>query len=103
LGPWLRKNRCYPKFYKNKHFYRKVDKNFCRLSRQGAGRFLRFRARSGISSQIFGVAAPGWQSAKVMAYREYAGLSQRSQASMQRRSKCEVIFECALTRRQLSL
>jgi len=40
--------------------------------------------------------APGWQGAKVLAYREYAEISQRSQASMHRRLKCEVIFECAL-------
>jgi len=46
--------------------------------------------------QIFGVAAPGWQGAKVQAYREYAELSQRSQASMQRRLKCKVIFTRAL-------
>jgi len=37
------------------------------------------RVRATISSQIFGVEAPGWQGAKVQAYREYAELSQRSQ------------------------
>jgi len=55
------------------------------------------RVRSRISSQIVGVAAPGWQGAKVQKYPEYAELSQRSQASMQRRLKCEVIFACALS------
>jgi len=50
------------------------------------------RAHSEISSQISGVEAPGWQGAKVQAYREYEELSQRGQASMQRRLKWEVIF-----------
>jgi len=44
----------------------------------GSGVSVRVRAK--ISSQIFGVAAPGWQGAKVQEYQAYSELSQRSRA-----------------------